>query len=173
MDVIITLTNIGVDQGSLFDLFSDVDGYTTAFVTNVPKASLEAGYAVTTPVGATIIRVKTADGLCTNELDLTVPTGGTGTCYDVQIPNTDLNNGSEDLYISYTPPSTGVKTWFSNVAMDTYYIDANTSGFIVCSESLPTFKYGAAGSEQPLPSANIVIGNSCSENSNCDYMSTL
>ena len=52
-----------------FDLYSDANGYTTPFETQVPAASLIAGYIVELPVGATIIRVCSV-GTCENCIDL-------------------------------------------------------------------------------------------------------
>ena len=43
MTVYVTLTTAGADTGP-FNLYSDVDGYISAFETDVPKASLLAGY---------------------------------------------------------------------------------------------------------------------------------
>jgi len=52
-----------------FDLYSDADGYASPFETQVPAASLTAGYIVELPVGATIIRVCSV-GTCENCIDL-------------------------------------------------------------------------------------------------------
>lgn len=73
MDIILTLTTAGADTGP-FNLFSDADGYTTAFETNVDKASLIAGYTTIAPSGSTIIRVKST-GLCTNFVDINLSSG--------------------------------------------------------------------------------------------------
>ena len=73
MTVLITLTTIGTDC-SLFDIYSNIDGFISAFETNVPKASLSAGFSsANVPNGTTIIRVK-AKGVCTNYIDITLPT---------------------------------------------------------------------------------------------------
>lgn len=80
MTITITLTTAGTDTGP-FNLFSDVDGYTTAFVSGVSKSALVAGYTTTlAPVGTTIVRVKST-GLCSNYIDitLTLPTTTTTT----------------------------------------------------------------------------------------------
>ena len=69
MTVLITLTTIGTDC-SLFDIYSNVDGFLSAFETDVPKASLSAGFSSSNvPDGTTIIRVK-AKGVCTNYIDI-------------------------------------------------------------------------------------------------------
>lgn len=43
MTVLITLTLAGSDTGP-FDLYSNADGYTTAFETGISRAALIAGY---------------------------------------------------------------------------------------------------------------------------------
>ena len=78
MTVLITLTTAGTDTGP-FDLYSDVDGYVSAFETGVSKAALEAGYSsALVPNGTTVIRVKST-GICTNYVDITVTTTTTTT----------------------------------------------------------------------------------------------
>ena len=73
MIVVITLTTAGSDTGP-FNLYSDVDGYTSAFETGVSKAALLAGYtSVLVPNGTTIIRVMSDNPpLCTNYIDITI-----------------------------------------------------------------------------------------------------
>ena len=69
MTILITLTTIGTDC-SLFDIYSNTDGFVSAFETDVPKASLSAGFSsANVPDGTTIIRVK-AKGVCTNYKDI-------------------------------------------------------------------------------------------------------
>ena len=73
MTILITLTTIGTDC-SLFDIYSDVDGFLSAFETDVPKASLSSGFSsANVPDGTTVIRVK-AKGVCTNYIDITLAT---------------------------------------------------------------------------------------------------
>jgi len=70
MTAIITLTTAGADTGP-FDLFSDADGYTSAFALGVTKEQLEAGYPTDlVPDGTTIIRVQSVNSLCNNYIDL-------------------------------------------------------------------------------------------------------
>jgi hypothetical protein len=79
MTVSITLTLAGVDTGPTFSLYSNADGYTTAFATGVSKASLVAGYISTVvPDGTTIIRVS-SPGVCQTYVDLNVITSTTTT----------------------------------------------------------------------------------------------
>jgi len=70
--VTITLTTAGTDTGP-FNLYSDVDGFVSAFETGVSKAALLAGYTSTlVPNGTTIIRVMSANPLCTNFIDIVI-----------------------------------------------------------------------------------------------------
>ena len=69
MTVLITLTTVGIDC-STFDIYSNVDGFLSAFETDVPKGSLLTGFSsANVPDGTTVIRVK-AKGLCSNYIDL-------------------------------------------------------------------------------------------------------
>lgn len=71
MIVTITLTIAGADTGP-FLLFSDVDGYSSAFETGVTKAALEVGYtSVLVPPFTTTIRVM-SEGTCTNYIDIPI-----------------------------------------------------------------------------------------------------
>ena len=69
MTVLITLTVAGADSGP-FNLYSNLDGYTSAFETGVSKASLLAGYSsALVPDYTTTVRVK-SNGLCLNYVDI-------------------------------------------------------------------------------------------------------
>ena len=73
MTILITLTTVGIDC-STFDIYSDVDGFLSAFETDVPKDSLSAGFSsANVPDGTTIVRVK-PKGVCTNYIDITLST---------------------------------------------------------------------------------------------------
>lgn len=67
----ISLSLAGADTGP-FNLYSNADGYVTAFESAVSKASLLAGYLSTNvPDLTTICRVKST-GTCTNYVDMTI-----------------------------------------------------------------------------------------------------
>lgn len=71
MTVTITLTISGSNTGP-FDLYSDTDGYTTAFESAVARASLIAGYTTAlVPDGTNTIRL-VSTGECTNYIDISV-----------------------------------------------------------------------------------------------------
>lgn len=70
MTVLITLTTAGSDSGP-FDLYSNLDGFTSAFESGVSKASLLAGYAsALVPDYTTSVRIKSNGVLCTNYVDV-------------------------------------------------------------------------------------------------------
>jgi hypothetical protein len=130
MTITITLSAAGVDTGP-FSLFSDVDGYTTAFVTGVSRTALLAGYTTSLAFpGTTIVRVQSTS-LCTNYIDITLvlptttTTTSTSTCptyYELQgcdpvdyaftliVPNLGIGQqyflpGSPIKYYTYTGSS--------------------------------------------------------------------
>lgn len=71
MTVLITLTTAGADTGP-FDLYSNLDGYVSAFETGVSKSSLLAGYSsALVPDGTSVIRIK-SNGNCVNYIDVNV-----------------------------------------------------------------------------------------------------
>lgn len=72
MTVVITLTYAGADTGP-FDLYSNVDGFSSAFETGISKASLLAGYtSFVAPNGTTLVRVKSTNPLCPGFVDIIV-----------------------------------------------------------------------------------------------------
>jgi len=78
MTLFITLTLAEADTGP-FNIYSDIDGFLSAFATNVPKASLLAGYSANSvPDGTTILKLKST-GVCTNFTYLNVFTTTTTT----------------------------------------------------------------------------------------------
>jgi hypothetical protein len=93
MTVLVTLTLAGTDVGP-FNLFSNVDGYTTALATGVSRAALLAGYSLAgVPDNASIIRAQST-GTCTNYLDMLL-SGAT---------TTTTSSTSSTTSTSTTPP---------------------------------------------------------------------
>lgn len=73
MTGIIKLTLAGIDTGP-FNLYSNIDGYISAFAVNITKAQLLAGYPTDAiPNLTTIIRIMSI-GDCTNYIDVPLPT---------------------------------------------------------------------------------------------------
>ena len=70
--VLITLTSAGTGTGP-FDLYSNVNGYSSPFEIGISKIALTSGYTSTAvPNGTTIIRVKSTSAQCTNSVDISV-----------------------------------------------------------------------------------------------------
>ena len=80
MTVLITLTVAGADSGP-FNLYSNTDGFVSAFEIGVSKSALLAGYSsALVPDYTTVIRVLST-GDCTNYIDIVLdePTTTTST----------------------------------------------------------------------------------------------
>lgn len=79
MTVEIHLTTADADA-TFFDLYSNIDGYTTPFETNVPVASLLASYQTSlVPDDTYIIRVQNVGASCSNYIDIGLTTTTTTT----------------------------------------------------------------------------------------------
>jgi hypothetical protein len=87
---IITITAAGVDAGPVFDIYSDVDGFTTPFENDVPKASLLSGFtSVNVPDGTTEIKLISDGVTCTNNVIVQLPTTTTTVpCYCYKVDTT-------------------------------------------------------------------------------------
>ena len=78
MTVLITLTVAGADSGP-FNLYSNLDGFVSAFESGVSKASLLAGYpSALVPDYTTTVRVMST-GDCNNYVDIVLGTTTTTT----------------------------------------------------------------------------------------------
>lgn len=99
MTVLITLTTAGTSTGP-FSLYSNVDSYSTPFVTGVSRSSLLAGYTSTVvPNGTTIIRVMST-GTCTNYTDISVvPCSTTTTTTTVTPTTTTTTTVAYQIYV--------------------------------------------------------------------------
>ena len=107
LTVLITLTSAGSDTGP-FNLYSDVDGYTTPFATAVAKATLLAGYTSSVvPDGTTIIRVKSVSFLCTNYIDLPVAGATTTTTTTTSTPPFSCGDCRNWQYVGESIPLEG------------------------------------------------------------------
>lgn len=94
MLVLIKLTSAGADVGP-FNLYSNVDGYVTAFATGISKATLLSGYLTSAvPNGSTVVRC-VSTGTCTNYVDFNITTGlTTTTSTTTAIPTTSSTTTS-------------------------------------------------------------------------------
>ena len=69
--VTITLTTTGKNTGPNFDLYSNLDNYTTPFATNVLKSDLITGYVTFVNDGTSTVRC-VSNGSCTNYIDMNI-----------------------------------------------------------------------------------------------------
>lgn len=83
----IFLTTPTTDAGP-FNMYSNVDGYTSAFATGISKSALLAGYSTSAiPNLTTIVRL-VSTGVCTNQVDFNMPATTTTTTTAVPITTT-------------------------------------------------------------------------------------
>jgi hypothetical protein len=136
MTVLITLTTAGADSGP-FDLYTNLDGYVSAFATGVSKSALLSGYSSSAvPDFATIIRVKST-GDCVNYIDITLvsPTTTTTSTSSTTTTTTTVAPALEAGGISstsLTDPSTGCSLTIDSICyFDTAVEGIITSGDIV------------------------------------------
>lgn len=96
MIVLLTLTTAGSDTGP-FDLYTNLDGFTTPFLINISKASLTSGYLANTPDYTQTIRIKST-GLCVNYSDILLQNTTTTTTTFPVIPcNEDVLAGGAGI----------------------------------------------------------------------------
>ena len=138
MTVLITLGIAGTDSGP-FDLYSNNDGYTSAFESGVSKAALLAGYASSlVPDYTVVIRVRSNNILCTNYVDIPVIEPSTTTttttaacgCLEIEtnISQTDLDDATgntdpvnDNLISFFFLDCNGVFTQTTYTVAGTYY----------------------------------------------------
>ena len=150
MTVLITLTVAGTDSGP-FNLYSNIDGFTSAFETGVSKAALLAGYSsALVPNFTTVIRVLST-GDCTNYIDITLDAPSTTTTSSSSTTTTTTSGIPCDTYqmvgvsdapgcpfyvnYTYTDCSGVVQTGGSFSYLGTEF---------VCAQSTPTITCGSA-----------------------------
>jgi len=104
MTVLITLTVAGLDA-TIFDLYSDIDGFTTPFETDIPVASLIAGYSSSlVPDYTSVIRIQ-AKEKCVNYIDIVLENTTTTTS-----SSTTTTTSSSSTTTTTTSSSTSTTT---------------------------------------------------------------
>lgn len=71
MTILIDLSVAGVNTGP-FNLYSDADGYTSAFATNITRQQLLDGYPAVVDAGTTNIKLQSLSDICPNDTILPV-----------------------------------------------------------------------------------------------------
>lgn len=116
MIALLKLINAGLDAGP-FNLYSNVDGYTTAFKSNVSRAELTSplGYSIAAPYNTTIVRIKST-GVCPSIIDITLSP------YNCSfIANTTETTIVEPPTVSIPTVTIGTQTWMTkNLDVSTY-----------------------------------------------------
>lgn len=145
MNVLITLTSAGTDTGP-FNLYSNVDNYTTAFETNISKGILVAGYTSTiVPPGTSAIRVKSM-GICTNYVDITLVVPSTTTTTTTRASTTTTtttavpspSTTTSTTTTVYVGPSTTTSTSTSTTTTTAYVGPSTTTTTSTSSTSTST-----------------------------------
>jgi len=116
MIVLLKLTIAGSDSGP-FNLYSNVDGYTNAFKSNVSKVDLTAplGYSTAVPYNTTIVRIKSTNA-CTNFIDITISPKNCSF-----IANATETTIIEPPTVSIPTVTIGTQTWMTkNLDVSTY-----------------------------------------------------
>lgn len=110
----ITLSPLGANTGP-FNLYSDVDGYTTPFETNIPRSSFLTPYITSNvPDGTSIIEVRSS-GICTNSEFLPInglpfPPTPTQTATNTATPTVTPTNTPTSTSSNFTPLTLCVDT---------------------------------------------------------------
>lgn len=108
MTVLITLTTAGLDAGP-FDLYSNIDGYVTAFATNITKQALLDGYTSSVvPDSTTTVRVKST-GTCTNYINIPI-SGITTTTTSSSSTTTTTTTTATEINLDFSFETSGGST---------------------------------------------------------------
>jgi len=129
MTALITLTTAGTDSGP-FNLYSNLDGYASAFEVAVPKVDLVAGYASSlVPDFTTTVRVLST-GVCTNYIDIVL----------APLPTTTTTSSSSTSTSTSTSTTTTTTTTPTPGDCFCYTISNETAGTLL-------YSYTNCGSE--------------------------
>jgi hypothetical protein len=150
MTVLITLTVAGADSGP-FNLYSNIDGYTSAFEVGVSKAALLAGYSsALVPNFTTVIRVLST-GDCTNYIDITLDAPSTTTTSSSSTTTTTTSGIPCDTYqmvgVSDAPGCPGFVNYTYTDCLGVVQTGGSFSYLateFVCAQSTPTITCGSA-----------------------------
>lgn len=108
MNVFIQLISAGTHTGS-FSLYSDVDGYFTAFQTNISRNKLLSGFlSVLVPANTTIIRIQSEED-CDTYIDITIGLTPTTTTTTTLFPPTTTTTTTV-IPLTTTTTTTGSET---------------------------------------------------------------
>ena len=105
ISAIITLTSAGSDTGP-FNLYSNIDGYTTAFESSILRSNLISGFTTNSiPNNTSIVRLKSM-GVCTNYIDLNLVSPSLPTATPTPTPTSTGLTPTATITPTPTPTST-------------------------------------------------------------------
>jgi len=154
---LITLTTAQANTGP-FNLYSNVDSYTTAFATGISKSVITTGYTSSNvPDGSIIVRCKSDNSFCSNYIDiaisgLPVPPTPTPTPTPTYLPCTQYlvtNSGGSSGTIQYTDCNGNVQT--VNISGGSSLILGALLGLISCITNCGSITIGPAPTPTPTP----------------------
>lgn len=110
MTALITLTVAGIETGP-FDLYSNLNGFSSPFAVNISKSSLQSGYTTSSvPDYTSIVRVK-SKGICVNYTDIVLaPYVPTTTSSTTSTPTTTTTSSTSTTTSSTTVAPTTTTT---------------------------------------------------------------
>lgn len=166
MTIYIVLTVAGSDTGP-FNLYSDVDGFISAFEVGVPKVYLELGYnSYSAPDGTTVVRVM-SDGICKNYIDIPITVGPIPTTTSTSTTETPDPPFPTDCYCFNLTAVGEYTILWSDCAGDTHSFIGSNFDINICAQLGSIAEFGGDGS---LIISN--SGNLCTLNSDCSPTTT-
>jgi hypothetical protein len=151
----ITITNIGETEGP-FNLYSDVDGYSSAFEAEVTRQELLDGFGTDNLPDGTVSVRATSTSSCNSSIDIAVTIYTTTTTTTEVAPEPPVTTTTTTIPPVTTttttlfPPVTTTTTTTAAVVDCTLYEVLNTNEFdaeyayVACGETVPTLLYLAA-----------------------------
>lgn len=160
------------------------DGVDTISIASGTNGRLRSGVSITIS-GYTTTPLTSQDGLGNNvDLDPTTQTYsppinsplsvyhravGSGTCYSIELDDSDINSDGADLYVTIRRPGTATQSYPYYTFDALLEPDPNKYAFILCSEIIPTYKYGVSGASVTVPSLVETTGGFCSNDGECSF----
>ena len=133
VNIIITLTSVGADASTEYDLFSNIDGFLVPYETGVTLANLQASYTSGAPNGTTTVRVCGTGPKCKSCIDIQATYTTTTTSTTTITPTTTTTTTTEEI-------TTTTTTTFTS-GLPKFDISSTTSPTPNCGLSVDTAKF--------------------------------
>ena len=148
VEIIITLETVGSGQGNLFDLYSNIDGFSIPYETDITLFDLQSGYTTNAPDGTSIVRVCGQEAVCTNCIDITP--NYTTTTTTTTIPSTTTTTTT--VLITTTTTTTSLSLIESAIS-------STTNATSACAETLDSIVWIDTGGDN-ISVSDIVYNSS-------------